>query len=136
MNKNQNHLNYIYPLLVLVTSGAGIATIINNLSAGVYPIHQDSIGLPIGAIILVCLTLGTMHLLQLPHRIKMKNGHPAGARLKTLSFISGAISFLLLAGSIDYWYMPDHIIIALFYSFTAMAYFALQIQLLKKHHPA
>ncbi|MCU1752611.1 hypothetical protein NTD87_24500 [Pseudomonas sp. 6D_7.1_Bac1] len=131
MKTLQNHLNYAYPTLVLATSGIGIAAIINNLSAGVYPIDQDSIGLPIGAIILVCLALVTLHLLQLLHRTKIKNNRPAGAILKTLSFISGALSFLLLAGSIDYWYAPNHIIVSTLYTVTMLAFIAFQIELLK-----
>lgn len=132
MKRTRNHLNYIYPILILTTSGIGISAITNNFSAGVYTTNQDSIGMPIGAIIFVCLTLITMHFLQLPHYTKIKTSHSVGAILKTLSVISGAVSFILLAGSINYWYAPNHMTIALFYGLTAIVYVALQIQLFKK----
>lgn len=133
MKKTRNHISFVYPVLVLATSSIGIATIINNLKTGTYRINQDSIGLPIGTIILVCLALIIMQALQLPHHTRVKKGRSTGILLRTLSLISGITSALLLAASMIYWFAPEHIIISIFYGISTIAFAALQIQSFRKN---
>jgi hypothetical protein len=133
MKKTRNHISFVYPVLVLATSSIGIATIINNLKTGTYHINQDSIGLPIGTIILVCLALIIMQVLQLPHHTRVKKGRSTGILLRILSLISGITSTLLLAASMIYWFAPEHIIISIFYGISTIAFAALQIQSFRKN---
>src|SRR5690349_18255307 len=59
------HLNYIYPVLLAITSSVAVFTIVNNLSAGFYKTDRDSIGIPIGAILIAGLMLFIFHLMQI-----------------------------------------------------------------------
>ncbi|MFJ2686831.1 hypothetical protein ACIOYV_24215 [Pseudomonas sp. NPDC087342] len=131
MKKLSNQMHYAYPVLLLITSAIGIFTVVNNLTAGLYGIGKDSIGLPIGAMFIICITLLAMHLLQVFSSKKAKVHFPGKILLTALSLIAAILSSAILAGCITYWFIPDHIIIAISYSFTALAFGAFQIQLLK-----
>lgn len=132
MKKLCNQMHYVYPMLLLVTSAIGIFTVVNNLTAGVYKVDKDSIGLPIGAMFTICIMLLTMHLLQVFSSKKAKTHFRGSILLTALSLIAATLSSAILAGCIFYWSIPDHAIIAISYSFTAVGFGAFQIQLLKR----
>ncbi|MFJ7796391.1 hypothetical protein [Pseudomonas sp. NPDC096950] len=131
MKKLSNQMHYAYPVLLLITSAIGVLTVANNLSAGLYRADQDSIGLPIGEMFIICIMLLVMHLVQVFSSRKARANFYGRILLTALSLISAALSSMILAGCITYWFIPDHIIIAISYSFTAVAFGAFQIQLLK-----
>jgi len=128
MKKTRKYTYYIYPFFLWVTSGIGIFIIIENLNTGIYNINQDSIGLPIGAIIIACLALTAAQLLQSFLHKALKKHHCI--RILTTSSLV-ATSSLILASSIFYWLIPNHITISVFYGFTTIVFIALQMQLLK-----
>ena len=123
------HLNYIYPLLLAITSSVAIFTIEKNLSTGIYDIDRDSIGIPIGAILIAGLVLFIFHLMQI--FLYRKARHTNSTLIKISELIVAIASLAILADSINYWTTPNHFIISIFYSFSTMAFLTLQLQLLK-----
>ncbi|WP_223456702.1 MULTISPECIES: hypothetical protein [unclassified Pseudomonas] len=123
------HLNYIYPLLLALTSSVAIFTIEKNLSTGIYDIDRDSIGIPIGAILIAGLVLFMFHLMQI--FLYRKARHTNSTLIKISALIIAIASLAILADSINYWATPNHFIISIFYSFSTMAFLTLQLQLLK-----
>ncbi|KPU59148.1 putative membrane protein [Pseudomonas fluorescens] len=125
------HLNYIYPLLLAITSSVAIFTIEKNLSTGIYDIDRDSIGIPIGAILIAGLMLFIFHLMQILLYRKAREYHTNAILIKVSALIIAVASLVVLADSINYWATPNHFIISIFYSFSTMAFLTLQLQLLK-----
>jgi hypothetical protein len=122
-------MNYIYPLLLAITSSVAIFTIEKNLSAGIYDIDRDSIGIPIGTILIAGLVLFTSHLMQI--FLYRKARHTNSTLIKISALIIAIASFAILADSINYWATPNHLIISIFYSISTIALAILQLQLLK-----
>ncbi|MGF6089133.1 hypothetical protein [Pseudomonas sp. 18173] len=125
------HLNYIYPLLLAITSSVAIFTIERNLSAGIYDIDRDSIGIPIGAILIAGLMLFIFHLMQIFLYRKARKYHTNAILIKVSALTIAIASLAILSDSINYWATPNHFIISIFYSFGTMAFLTLQLQLLK-----
>ncbi|MCP1416580.1 hypothetical protein J3D47_000823 [Pseudomonas laurylsulfativorans] len=125
------HLNYIYPVLLVITTSVAIFTIFKNLSAGFYNTDRDSIGIPIGAILIAGLMLFIFHLMQVFLYSKARKHHNNGTLIKVSASTIAVASLVILADSINYWATPNHFIISIFYSFSTMAFLTLQLQLLK-----
>ncbi|MCY1431085.1 hypothetical protein D3C76_815900 [compost metagenome] len=125
------HLNHIYPVLLVITSSVAIFTILKNLSAGIYNTDRDSIGIPIGAILIAGLMLFIFHLMQIFLYRKARTHHTNDIPTKTAALIIAIASFVILADSINYWATPNHLIISIFYSISTIAFAILQLQLLK-----
>jgi hypothetical protein len=125
------HLNYIYPVLLAITSSVAIFTIVKNLSTGIYDIDRDSVGIPIGAILIAGLMLFIFHLMQIFLYRKSRKHQTNGILIKVSALIIAIASLVVLADSINYWATPNHFIISIFYSFSAIAFVTLQLQLLK-----
>ncbi|PMZ77712.1 hypothetical protein [Pseudomonas sp. FW305-70] len=125
------HLNHIYPVLLVITSSVAIFTILKNLSAGIYNTDRDSIGIPIGAILIAGLMLFIFHLMQIFLYRKSRTHHTNDILTKTAALIIAIASFVILADSINYWATPNHLIISIFYSISTIAFAILQLQLLK-----
>ena len=123
------YLNYIYPALLVITSGVAIFTIFKNLSAGIYNTDRDSIGIPIGAILIAGLMLFIFHLMQI--FLYRKARHTNSTLIKISALIVAITSLAILADSINYWATPNHFIISTFYSISTIAFATLQLQLLK-----
>lgn len=126
------HLNHIYPVLLVITSSVAIFTIFKNLSAGIYNTDRDSIGIPIGAILIAGLILFIFHLMQIFLYRKARTHHANDTLTKTAALIIAIASFVILADSINYWATPNHLIISTLYSISTSAFAILQLQLLKK----
>lgn len=125
------HLNYIYPVLLAITSSVAIFILENNLSTGIYNIDRDSIGIPIGAILIAGLTLLTLHLMQILLYKKARTHRTNGTLIKASALITAFASLAILADSINYWATPNHLIISTLYSISTIAFATLQLQLLK-----
>jgi hypothetical protein len=126
------HLNHIYPVLLVITSSVAIFTIFKNLSAGIYNTDRDSIGIPIGAILIAGLILFIFHLMQIFLYRKARTHHANDILTKTAALIIAIASLVILADSINYWATPNHLIISTLYSISTIAFAILQLQLLKK----
>ncbi|UVM04778.1 hypothetical protein [Pseudomonas laurylsulfatiphila] len=126
------YLNYIYPALLVITSSVAIFTIVKNLSSDVYNIDKDSIGIPIGAILIAGLVLLTLHIMQIFLYKKSHTHHTKEILTKISALIISAASLAILADSINYWATPNHLIISTFYSISTIAFLTLQLQMLKK----
>ena len=125
------HLNYIYPVLLVITSSVAILTIFKNLSTGIYNTDRDSIGIPIGAILIAGLMLFIFHLMQIFLYKKARAHHANEILIKISALIIAIASFVILADSINYWATPNHLIISTFYSISTIAFTTLQLQLVK-----
>lgn len=125
------HLNYIYPMLLAITSSVAIFAIVKNLSIGIYDIDRDSIGIPIGAILIAGLMLSIFHVMQIFLYRKARKYHTNAILIKVSTLTIAIASLVILADSINYWATPNHFIISIFYSFSTMAFLTLQLQLLK-----
>jgi hypothetical protein len=125
------HLNYIYPVLLAITSSVAIFILANNLSAGVYNIDRDSIGIPTGAVLIIGLILLTLHLMQMLLYKKARTLRTNGASIKVLALIIAFASLAILADSINYWATPNHLIISTLYSISTITFATLQLQLFK-----
>jgi hypothetical protein len=125
------HLNYIYPVLLAITSSVAIFILANNLSTGVYNIDRDSIGIPIGAVLIAGLILLTLHLMQMLLYKKARTLRTHGVSIKVLALIIAFASLAILADSINYWATPNHLIISTLYSVSTIVFATLQLQLLK-----
>ena len=125
------HLNYIYPMLLAITSSVAIFAIVKNLSIGIYDIDRDSIGIPIGAILIAGLMLFIFHVMQIFLYRKARKYHTNAILIKVSALIVAIASLAILADSINYWATPNHFIISILYSFSTMAFLTLQLQLLK-----
>jgi len=125
------HLNYIYPVFLAITSSVAVFTIVNNLSAGIYNTDRDSIGIPIGAVLIAGLMLFIFHLMQIFLYRKARTHHTNGTLIKASALIVAFASLVILADSINYWATPNHLIISTFYSISTIAFATLQLQLLK-----
>ncbi|PYY69870.1 hypothetical protein CRX42_14250 [Pseudomonas jessenii] len=125
------HLNYIYPVLLAITSSVAIFILANNLSAGVYNIDRDSIGIPTGAVLIIGLILLTLHLMQMLLYKKARTLRTNGASIKVLALIIAFALLAILADSINYWATPNHLIISTLYSISTITFATLQLQLFK-----
>jgi hypothetical protein len=132
MSTLEKYTPHIYALLILATSSISVVIIIENQHSGIYNAEHDSIAIPIASTIATCLALPTMLLLQLPHHIKNKKGHPTEIPLKILALLAAGISLIILIGSVSYWYIPNHITIVILYTTTTLASLIFQIQIFKK----
>jgi len=131
MNPLYKYLNYIYPVLLVITTSVAIFTIFKNLSAGFYKTDRDSIGIPIGAILIAGLILFIFHLMQIFLYKKARTHHANEILTKISALIIAIASLVILADSINYWATPNHLIISTFYSISTIAFATLQLQLLK-----
>ena len=132
MNTLKKHALYIYPLLILGTSVIAIFIIIENYKSDTYDQTQDSIGLPIGSILAISLTLLVLYSAQI-FRSKITNNNPCiRLLLNCCSFISASLSLALLSCSTIYWYIPNHISIGIAYTITTVAFSASQIALVRR----
>ncbi|MDD1139918.1 hypothetical protein M5G22_20350 [Pseudomonas sp. TNT2022 ID233] len=130
MSRTYTLLSYVYPTALALTSGAGALTLIKNLKAGTYDINQDSIGLPIGVILAIFLTLALMHQLQILLLRWARANSFAGLLLKITAYLIATISLVILVDRIVYWSIPHHAIIAILYGVTAITFAVFQIQTL------
>jgi hypothetical protein len=126
------HLNYSYPALLAITSSVAIFIIVKNLSTGIYDIDRDSIGIPIGAILIAGLMLFIFHLMQIYLYRKARKYDTNGILIKVSALIIAVASLVVLADCITYWATPNHFIISTCYSISTVAFLTLQLQLLKK----
>lgn len=127
MSRTYKLLSYLYPTALALTSGAGALTLIKNLKAGTYDTHQDSIGLPIGVMLIIFLTLALMHLLQILLLRWARANSCAGLLLKISAYLIATISLVILVDRIVYWSIPHHAIIAILYGVTAITFAVFQI---------
>ncbi|WP_025109145.1 hypothetical protein [Pseudomonas sp. H1h] len=128
MNRACKLLIYIYPIVLALTSGAGVLILIKNLRAEIYDVNQDSIGLPIGATLIIFLTLTLTHLLQILLLRWAYTHSLAGLLLKMSAYLIATVSLVILVDRIVYWSEPHHAIIAILYGVTAITFVVFQMQ--------
>ncbi|MBT9264660.1 hypothetical protein KKQ10_07220 [Pseudomonas sp. MG-9] len=128
MRRTYRLISYLYPIVLALTSGAGVLILIKNLKAGTYDVSQDSIGLPIGVTLMVFLILALTHLLQiLLLRWACANSF-AALLLKISAYLIATVSLLILVDRIVYWSIPNHAVIAILYGVTAITFVVFQMQ--------
>lgn len=125
-------MNYIYPLLVLITSTTATTIIIKNQITGTYNINQDSIAIPIAFIAAIFLSLTITHLLQLICNARESDPRCSRLLLAMISALLTITSIAILAGSSLFWYTPDHFFISMLYSLTATVYIYNRLRLSTK----
>lgn len=125
-------MKYLYPATSLITTATGILTIITNQTSGIYDSTQDSIALPLITLAAILLALNATHILQLLiHNKKLKTRTGRYFLFGISGFLS-TISFIILAVSTFYWWVPNHIIISLLYCMTTAVFIYNQIIFFRK----
>jgi len=128
MDRTCRLLRYLYPIALVLTSGAGVLVLIENLKSETYDISQDTIGLPIGVTLMIFLTLALMHLLQILLLGWANTNSLRGLLLKISAYLIATLSLLILVDRIVYWSMPHHTVISILYGVTALTFVAFQMQ--------
>ncbi|RIJ10922.1 hypothetical protein DXT77_10175 [Pseudomonas sp. 91RF] len=128
MDRTCRLLRYLYPIVLVLTSGTGVLVLIENLKSETYDISQDSISLPIGVTLIIFLTLALMHLLQILLLGWAHTNSLRGLLLKISAYLIATLSLLILVDRIVYWSMPHHTVIAILYGVTAVTFVAFQMQ--------
>ena len=119
--------NYTYPIFLALTFCAGVFILTKNLEAQIYDINQDSIGLPIGVMLAIWLTLTLTHLIQNLLLWKSRTRVSASLIRKISAYLIAAASLMILVDRIIYWSIPNHAVIAMFYSASAITFIAFQV---------
>lgn len=132
MNILKKYALHLYPSLISGTAVIAPLIINANYRSGIYDQTQDSIGLPIGTILTISLTLLILYSAQIV-RSKITNKSPyIRSLLNCCSFISGLLSLILLSCSTIYWYIPEHISIGIAYTITTVAFGFSQVALVRR----
>lgn len=119
--------SYTYLTLLAVTFCAGVFILTKNLEAQIYDVNQDSIGLPIGVMFATWTILTLSHLIQILLLRKSHTRFSASLIRKIPGYLLAAVSLIILVGSIVYWSVPIHAVIAMLYGACAITLIAFQV---------
>lgn len=116
-----------YLILLAVTFCTGVFILTKNLEAQIYDAKQDSIGIPFSVMFAIWLTLTLNHLMQILLLRKSRTRFPASLIRKIPAYLLATVSLVILVGSIVYWSIPNHAVIAIFYVASAITFIAFQV---------
>lgn len=116
-----------YLILLAVTFCTGVFILTKNLEAQIYDAKQDSIGIPFSVMFAIWLTLTLNHLMQILLLRKSRTRFSASPIRKIPAYLLATVSLVILVGSIVYWSIPNHAVIAIFYVASAITFIAFQV---------
>ena len=116
-----------YLILLAVTFCTGAFILTKNLEAQIYDAKQDSIGIPFSVMFAIWLTLTLNHLMQILLLRKSRTRFSASPIRKIPAYLLATVSLVILVGSIVYWSIPNHAVIAIFYVASAITFIAFQV---------
>ena len=116
-----------YLILLAVTFCTGVFILTKNLEAQIYDAKQDSIGIPFSVMFAIWLTLTLNHLMQILLLRKSRTRFSASLIRKIPAYLLATVSLVILVGSIVYWSIPNHAVIAIFYVASAITLIAFQV---------
>lgn len=116
-----------YLILLAVTFCTGVFILTKNLEAQIYDAKKDSIGIPFSVMFAIWLTLTLNHLMQILLLRKSRTRFSASPIRKIPAYLLATVSLVILVGSIVYWSIPNHAVIAIFYVASAITFIAFQV---------